>query len=148
MESFAENRKARYDYETLESFEGGIVLSGQEVKSIRNGGANLAGAHISLQNGELWLKGTHIAPYAKAGALDAYDPARPRKVLLRKRELQALFGKLQQKGLTLVPFSLYPHGRHIKLKFALCRGRKAHSKKDQIKQRDITRELRRGDDEH
>jgi SsrA-binding protein len=148
MEPFAENRKARHDYETLETFEGGIVLSGQEVKSIRHGGANLLGAHVSLQSGELWLKGVHIAPYAKAGTLDAYDPDRPRKVLLRKRELLGISGKMQQKGLTLVPFTLYPHGRHIKLRFSLCRGRKAHSKKEMLKRRDITRELRRGDDEH
>jgi len=148
MESFTENRKARYDYETLETFEGGIVLSGQEVKSIRNSGANLTGAHISLQNGELWLKGAHIAPYAKAGTLEGYDPMRARKVLIRTREIQALIGKMQQKGLTLVPFALYPHGRHIKLRFSLCRGRKAHGKKELLKRRDITRELQRGDDEH
>jgi len=148
MTIFAENRKARYDYETLETFEAGIVLSGQEVKSIRNGGANLAGSHVSLEKGELWLKNAHIAPYAKAGRLETYLPDAPRKVLLRKRETLALFGKLQQKGLTLVPLSLYPQGRHIKLRFALCRGRKAHSKKEQIKQRDIQREILRGDDEH
>lgn len=144
MAAFAENRKARYDYEILETYQGGIVLSGQEVKSIRTSGANLAGSHVSLEKGELWLKNAHIAPYAKAGDVSTYQPDAPRKILLRKRETQALFGKMQQKGLTLVPLSLYPHGRHIKLKFALCRGRKTHSKKEQIKQRDIQRDIERG----
>jgi SsrA-binding protein len=146
MESFAENRKARHDYETLESFDAGIVLAGHEVKSIRGGGANFTGAYLSLQNGELWLKGARIAPYAKAGNLDTYDPAHPRKVLLRKAELRSLAGKTQQKGLTLVPFSLYPRGRHIKLRFGLCRGRQAHDKKEKLKRRDIDREIARGDE--
>ena len=148
MTTFAENRKARYDYEILEKYEAGLVLSGQEVKSIRNSGANLVGSHISIEKGELWLKGAHIAPYSKAGRLEGYQPDAPRKVLMRKRETQGIFGKMQQKGLTLIPLSLYAHGRHIKLQFALCRGRKAHSKKEQIKQRDINREILRGDDEH
>ncbi|MEN9558649.1 MAG: hypothetical protein RL141_1018 [Candidatus Parcubacteria bacterium] len=143
---FAENRKARHDYEALETFDAGIVLSGQEVKSIRHGGAHLLGAHLSLHHGELWLNGAQISPYAKAGSLTDYDPTHPRKVLLRKTELERLAGKLQQKGLTLIPFLLYPHGRHIKLRFGLCRGRKSHDKRDLIKKRDITRSLQRGDE--
>lgn len=146
MDAFVENRKARYDYETLENFDAGIVLTGQEVKSIRHGGANFTGAYLTLTGGELWLKGARISPYAKASNLDTYDPAHPRKVLLRKQELRGLAGKTQQKGLTLVPFSLYPRGRHIKLRFGLCRGRKAHDKKDVLKRRDIDRDIRRGDE--
>jgi SsrA-binding protein len=146
MEPFVENRKARFDYETLESFDAGVVFLGHEVKSIRLGGANFTGAHLSFSGGELWLKGARIAPYVKAGKLDDYDPSQPRKVLLRKAELQSLAGKLQQKGLTLVPFSLYPRGRHIKLRFGLCRGRKAHDKKEKLKQRDVDRDIRRGDE--
>jgi len=146
MESFVENRKARHDYETLESFDAGVVLLGHEVKSVRQGGANFTGAYLSFSGGELWLKGARIAPYAKAGKLETYDPAHPRKVLLRKSELNSLAGKLQQKGLTLVPFSLYPRGRHIKLRFGLCRGRKAHDKKDKIKRRDLDRDITRGNE--
>ena len=146
MDTFAENRKARYDYEALETFQAGIVLTGQEVKSVRGGGTNFTGAYLGWEGGELWLKGTRIAPYAKASKLEGYDPTHPRKVLLRKQELQRLAGKMQQKGLTLIPFSLYPRGRHIKLKFGLCRGRQAHDKKAVLKLRDMDREIRRGDE--
>jgi SsrA-binding protein len=145
MDTFAENRKARHEYEALETFQAGIVLSGQEVKSVRGGGANFTGAYLGWEGGELWLKGARIAPYAKAAARETYDPTHPRKILLRKQELQRLAGKTQQKGLTLIPFSLYPRGRHIKLKFGLCRGRQAHDKKAVLKRRDIDREIQRGD---
>ena len=146
MEAFADNRKARFDYETLETFEAGIVLAGHEVKSVREGGANLTGSYVSFEGGELWLKHSRVTPYAKAGKLDTYDPTHPRKLLLRKAELLNLAGKIQQKGLTLVPFSLYPRGRHIKLRFGLCRGRKAHDKKEKLKQRDVDRDIARGDE--
>ncbi len=143
MDLFADNRKARFEYETLETFDAGIVLTGQEVKSIRGGGANLTGSYVSFAGGELWIKEMRIAPYSKAGKLEEYDPAQPRKVLMRKRELMSLIGKTRQKGLTLVPLSLYPRGRHIKLRFGLCRGKKAHDKKEKLKSRDIDREVRR-----
>lgn len=143
MAPFAENRKARHDYEALETFEGGLSLLGSEVKSIRNGGAKLGGSYVKIKNGELWLVGTHISPYAKAGNLDGYDPDRDRKVLATKREIMGLIGKTQQKGLTLVPFSLYARGRHIKLSFGLCRGRKAHDKREKLKEKDIERDTRR-----
>lgn len=141
--SFADNRKARYDYETLEEYDAGIVLSGAEVKSIREGGANLVGSFVSFDKGELWVKGLKIAPYSKAGRIDGYDPSQPRKILMRKRELKSLLGKTLQKGLTLIPISLYPRGRHIKLKFGLCRGKKSHDKKETKKRRDIEREIDR-----
>lgn len=144
MEPFAENRAARHDYETLETFDAGIVLSGQETKSVRTGGADLRGAYVSLDHGEVWLKHARIAPYAKAGLLSGYEPLHPRKLLIKKAELQRLAGKIQQKGLTLVPFSLYPRGHRIKVRFGLCRGRKAHEKKEKLKQRDIDRDVRRG----
>jgi SsrA-binding protein len=141
--TFAENRKARHDYELLEKFDAGIVLAGYEVKAVREGGANLTGSHIGFDNGELWVKGLKIAPYSKAGRLEAYDPSHHRKLLMRKRELQSLLGKSQQKGLTLIPISLYSHGRHIKLRFALCRGKKSHDKRDSIRKRDIERDVQR-----
>lgn len=146
MDLFADNRKARFEYETLETFDAGVVLTGQEVKSIRGGGANLTGSYVSFADGELWIKEMRIAPYSKAGKLEGYDPAHPRKVLMRKRELMSLIGKTRQKGLTLVPLSLYPRGRHIKLRFGLCRGRKAHDKKEKLKSRDIDREVKRNID--
>src|SRR5579862_2837243 len=132
LKSFAENRKARHEYEVLEHFEGGLVLTGQEVKSIREGGAKLDGAHLVVSHGELWLMGGHIKPYSKASRLEEYDPSRNRKVLVHKKELAYLAGKTQEKGLTLIPFSLYPSRHQIKLSFALCRGRKAHDKRDKI----------------
>lgn len=140
---YCENRKARHEYETLESFDAGIVLSGQEVKAVREGGANLTGSHIRFEKGELWLYRTSIAPYSKSGTIQGYDPERPRKLLMQKRELLRIFGKIQQKGLTLIPFSLYPLGRQIKVRFGLCKGKKAHDKRESLKQRDIEREVRR-----
>jgi SsrA-binding protein len=139
---FTENRKARFDYETLETFDAGIVLTGQEVKSIRNGGVNLEGSYIGFEKGELWLKHAKVRPYAKAGPLPAYQIDHPRKLLLRKHELLRLFGKIQQKGLTLIPFSLYPLRRQIKVRFGLCRGKSTHDKRETIKRRDVNREIR------
>lgn len=143
MPPYAENRKARHDYETLESFEGGLELLGHEAKSVRTGGAKLAGAYLSIRNGQLWLTGAHISRYAKATPKEEYDPDRARRVLMHRKELENLAGKTQQKGLTLVPFSLYSRGRHIKLSFGLCRGRKTYDKKEKLKGRDIDRETRR-----
>jgi SsrA-binding protein len=143
MPTYAENRKARHDYEALETFEGGLELLGHEVKSVRGGGARLAGAYLTVRKGELWLTGASISRYAKAGALEGYDPDRDRKVLMRRQELEGLRGKTQQKGLTLVPFSLYSRGRRIKLSFGLCRGRKAYDKREKLKRRDIDRDTRR-----
>jgi len=142
MKPFAENRRARHDFEILEPLEGGLSLLGHEVKSIREGGAKLAGSYISIENGELWLRKVHIAPYSKAGGIKEYDPERERKILVTASELRSLLGKMSQKGLTLVPLSLYPRGRHIKLSFALCRGRKSFDKREKLKQRDLDREIR------
>lgn len=143
MASYAENRRARYDYEVLESFEGGLVLTGQETKSVRNGRAKLQGTFLKLLGGELWLIGAHIAPYEKASGLHDYDPTRSRKVLVRRSELRYFTGKLHEKGLTLVPFSFYPKGRRIKVSFGLCRGKKTHDKRETLKQRDLERSTRR-----
>ncbi len=141
--TFAENRKARHDYDVLERFEGGLVLSGQEVKSIREGGAKIDGAYVTVSQGELWLLGAHIRRYSRASRDLPYDPAQRRKILVRAKELLYLAGKTQEKGLTLVPLSLYSRGRRIKLSFGLCRGRKAHDTREKIKQRDLERTVRR-----
>lgn len=141
MTLFTENRKARYEYETLETYDAGLVLTGQEVKAIREGGANLTGSYISIENGEVWMKKADIRPYSKVSSLEGIDRQRQRKLLLQKKEIVRLFGKLEQKGLTLIPISLYPLGRQIKLRFALCRGKHAHDKREALKQRDIKREI-------
>jgi len=140
---FAENRKARYDYETLETYEGGLVLTGQEVKSIREGGAKIDGAYVNILRGEMWLISANIRPYARAGNLEGYDAAHDRKILVHAKELAYLAGKTQEKGLTLVPFSLYASGRQIKLSFGLCRGKKTHDKRESLKAKTIAREITR-----
>lgn len=147
MPVYADNRKARHEYEILQKYEGGLVLEGSEVKSIREGGARLDGSYVRLMRGELYLVGAQIRPYSKIFGRETYDPERSRKVLVSTRELQALAPKLAQKGLTLVPLSLYPLGRRVKLAFALCRGKKAHDKRDSIKERELSRRLRRQDEE-
>lgn len=140
---YAENKKARHDYFALQSFDGGIVLTGQETKSVREGGAKLQGAYLVIRGGELWLLGCHIAPYSKAGKIEGYDSTQTRKILLKRQEIADLAGKTQQKGLTLVPFSLYPRGHRVKLSFALCRGKKAYDKRETLKSRDLDRSARR-----
>lgn len=143
MKPYTENRKARHEYEFLETFEGGLVLDGSEVKSIREGGAKLEGSYIKLFRGELWLVGAQIRPYSKMAIREDYDPQRRRKILVTIKELRKLTTKLEQKGLTLVPISFYPLGRRIKVSFALGRGKKAHDKRESIKERDLMRSLRR-----
>lgn len=143
LKPYAENRKARHHYETLESFEGGLALTGIETKGVREGGAKLDGAYLQVIQGELWLVGARISPYSKAGNREGYDPNARRKVLVRHKELLHLAEKTQQKGLTLVPFSLYPLGRRIKLGFGLCRGKKTYDKKETLKKRDVMRSTAR-----
>ncbi len=143
MSTYAENRKARHEYTSLETFEGGLALTGAETKSIRDGGAKLAGSYLSIRNGECWVYGLSISAYAKQGSRIGHEPDRPKKVLLHKKELAYLAGKTEQKGLTLIPFSVYASGRRIKLNFGLCRGKQAHDKRDALKERDIQRQFNR-----
>lgn len=143
MKPYADNRKARHHYETLETFEGGLSLNGSEAKSIREGNARLAGAYVRANGGELWLIGAHIPPYSKMGSVEGYDPDRPRRILVQKKEIRYLTGKIQTKGLTLVPFSFYPKARRIKVSFGLCRGKKLHDKRRTLKERDLARDAAR-----
>jgi SsrA-binding protein len=143
MPTLATNRKARFNYERLDSFEAGLVLTGQEVKSIRNGGAKIDAGHIIVNKGELWLIGVNIAPYKRASKLEDYDPAQSRKLIMHKKEIRQLIGKLSEKGLTAVPISLYTRGNRVKLELWLARGKKAFEKKQKIKERDINRETNR-----
>lgn len=144
MPSLAINKRARFDYEILTKYEAGVVLTGAEVKSLREGNARLQGAYITIMRGEMWLIGAHIGKYSPAGTQENLDTSRSRKLLVHKKELLELAGKMQQKGLTLVPLELYTAARRIKLSFALCRGKQLHDKRESIKRRDLNRDAQRG----
>ncbi len=139
----AQNRKARHDYFILESFECGIVLTGTEIKSIRAGNLNLKDSYASIENGELWLFGVHVSPYEKSTYIK-YDPERDRKLLVHKRELIRLRNKIREKGLTLVPLSVYiKDGRRAKVELGLAKGKTTHDKRDAIADRDAKRNIGR-----
>ena len=140
------NRQARHDYEILETYEAGLVLAGHEVKSIKQGNISLKGAYVTLKQSptpELYLTNAAVGAYAKAGPLPEYDPRRSRKLLVKKLEIKSLIGKLQTKGLTLVPLRVYTKRSRIKLEFGLARGKKKHDKKETLKRRDIERDIKR-----
>lgn len=139
----AENRKARHDYEVEETLEAGLVLTGTEVKSLRTGRANITEAYAEIRDGEAWLVNAHIPEY-RFGNIHNHEPRRPRKLLLKKREIQRLLGATQRKGYTLVPLKLYFNERGIaKLLLGLARGRKAHDKRERIKEREWQRQKAR-----
>ena len=143
MANFAENKKAKFDYEILEEYEGGLELFGHEVKSIRTKGANISNAHIVVRGGEAYMVGASIPVYQNTAQLEKYDPERVRRILLNKKELLALSEQESKKGLTLVPISLYNKGRLIKVRFAIVRGKKKFDKREKIKERDTNREMQR-----
>ena len=136
------NRKARHDYFVLETFETGIELAGTEVKSIRAGGVNLKDSWCTIDDGELFVKGMHISPYDKGNVFNR-DPFRVRKLLMHKREIMRLLGKVKQEGLTLVPLSLYFKKNHVKLEMGLCKGKQLHDKREDMARRDAAREIQR-----
>ncbi|RMH59944.1 MAG: SsrA-binding protein SmpB [Zetaproteobacteria bacterium] len=138
------NRRARHEYHILETIEAGIILTGPEVKSVRAGQANLAEAHCLVRNGRVLLIGCHISPYKPAAMHNPAEPARTRELLLHKREIARLTGKLKEKGLALVPLRLYFNERgYAKLEIGLARGKKLHDKRHALKERDVRRELQR-----
>lgn len=137
----ADNPKAKYDYEILETFEAGLVLSGQEVKAARQGHLSLKGAYAAIRQGEVWLLGSHLSPYSKAGPLPGYDPSRSRKLLLTKNEIKRLVGRLQTERLTLLPIKVYTKGRRLKISLGLGRGKRQYEKKETIKKMAIKREI-------
>ena len=144
MAIFSQNRKANFDYEILETFEAGLVLSGAEVKSKKNGRMNLTGAYINFHNGELYLIGSFVAPYQPKNQPSDYDSGRSRKLLLKKQEIGYLVGKVKQKGLTLVPLKAYNKGRRIKLTLGLARGKKQYDKREAIAKREAAKKIERG----
>jgi SsrA-binding protein len=138
----ATNRKARFEYEVLETVEAGIALVGPEVKSLRAGNASLADSYAVVRRGEAWLIGAHISPYAQASRENP-DPRRERKLLLHRAELARLGSKVAERGLTLVPLQLYFRDGRAKIELALARGRRRHDKREAIRRREQDRELRR-----
>ncbi len=143
MPRLADNRRALRDFEIIDDFEAGLMLMGHEVKSVRNGLMKLTGSYVTIASGSARLINAHIGRYNKAGNIKDYDPVRTRQLLLHKKELAKLASKLEQKGLKLVPISVYTKGSKIKLKFGLARGRKDYEKKEKKKQKDIDMDIRR-----
>lgn len=142
MKTYAENKKARFNYEILEEYEAGIVLSGAEVKSIRGGHISLKESFATVRSGEIWLTNAHISPY-KPARIEGYDPTRSRKLLLKKAETEKLIGKSGEQGLTLVPLKVYDKNGKIKVEIGLARGKKKYDKREVIKRRDVEREVSR-----
>ena len=137
--TFAVNRKARFEYEILDTVEAGVVLVGTEIKAIREGRANLADAYGRPEEGELWLVGAHIAQYS-AGGPNNHDPTRPRKLLLHKEQIKRLSKQVTEKGLTIVPLRLYLRRHRAKVQLALARGRRQYDKRQAIIERERERE--------
>jgi SsrA-binding protein len=143
MASYAENRKARFNYEFLEKYETGIELLGTEVKSVRGGQMSLEGAFIIVRGGEAFLINANIPPYQPLNTSKDYDPLRNRKLLLTKKEITELADSEKNKSLTIVPISVYNKNRKIKVEIALVKGKKKIDKRETIKKRETDREIRR-----
>jgi SsrA-binding protein len=137
-----DNRRARYDYELLDRFEGGLVLTGTEVKSLREGRASLVDGFVDIDRGEAWLHGVHIPEYTQ-GTWTNHEPRRVRKLLLRRMEISRLIGKLQESGLTLVPLSVYFSDGWAKVELGLARGKRTYDKRQDLAKRDAEREMQR-----
>ena len=136
------NKKARHEFQVLETYEAGLVLRGPEVKSIRDGKVSLAEAFARVDDGEVWIHGMHVTPYDPASRWNA-DPTRPRKLLLKGTEIRKLIGAVQEKGLALVPLELYFRRGYAKVELALARGKKLHDKRETMKKRTHQREMER-----
>ncbi len=136
------NRAARHEYCVLETYECGIELFGTEIKSIRNGAVNLKESWADIQNGEIFVYGMHISPYEKGNIFNK-DPFRVRKLLLHRKEIDKLYSKIKQDGLTLVPLSLYFKGQRVKLELGLCRGKKLYDKREDMAKKDAQRNIQR-----
>ncbi|MEA4891178.1 MAG: SsrA-binding protein SmpB [Peptococcaceae bacterium] len=138
----ADNRKARFDYFILETYEAGIELTGTEVKSLRAGRINLKDSYAQVVDGQLFLEGVHISPYEQGNRYNV-DPLRKRRLLMHKREILKLFGQVKQEGLTLVPLKFYFARGKVKVELALCKGKKLYDKRDSAAEKDARREIQR-----
>ena len=136
------NRKARHEYFIIEALEAGMVLTGTEVKSLRKGNANLQDSYAELRSGEVWLEGMHISPYEQ-GNINNHEPRRKRTLLLQRKQIRKLIGGMKEKGLTLIPLSVYFKGPYAKVELALARGKKSYDKRDAIAKRDAERDIAR-----
>jgi SsrA-binding protein len=139
----ADNRKARHDYDIEESFEAGIVLTGSEIKSVRDGRVQLRGSYARVYNDEVYLYEAHISPYEQSGTYFNHEPTRPRKLLLHRREISRIDGLIRQKGMTLVPLKIYFKGRRAKVELGIARGKKTYDKREDIAKRDAQRDIER-----
>lgn len=137
------NKKASYDYTILERYEAGLVLQGQEVKSIKGGHINLSGSYVVFRESEAYLIGAKVPPYQPKNTPVDYNPEQSRKLLLNKKEIDYLMGKANEKGFSLIPLKVYENHGRIKLEFGLARGKKKYDKKEKIKRRDIERDVNR-----
>ncbi len=142
MQTISTNKRALFDYKILERFEAGIVLFGHEVKSVKEGHINLKGSFITLKGKEAFLTNANIPLYSHSGNILNYNPTRPRKLLLKKREIKALLGKVKTERLTLVPIRVYTKNRLIKVEFGMAKGKKKYDKREVIKKRDIEKRIR------
>ncbi len=142
----AQNRRARFEYQILETTEVGIVLKGSEVKSVRQGKVDLTDCFASVKDGEIWLHNMHVAAYQNAGPFN-HNPKRSRKLLLHRREIRKIFGKTKQKGLSLVPIRLYWKHGMAKIELAIAKGKRSFDKRESLKQRDQDREMRQHEDD-
>ena len=140
--TIAQNKKAYHEYFVEDRYEAGISLFGTEVKSIRAGAVNLKESYCSFKSGELYVLGMHVSPYEKGNIFNR-EPLRERKLLMHRRELNKLFGLVSQKGLTLVPLSLYFSGKNVKVEVGLCRGKKLYDKRDVAAEKQASREMDR-----
>jgi SsrA-binding protein len=138
----AVNRRAYHDYFIDEKYEAGVMLTGTEVKSVRNGRTNLRDGFVRIDNGEAWLENVHISPYAQ-GNLMNHEPMRPRKLLLHRKEISSLIGKVKQRGYTLIPLRVYFSRNHAKVEVGLARGKRQYDKRDAVAARDAKREIER-----
>jgi len=143
MKVLSENKKAYFTYQILEKFEAGIALNGQEVKSIKLGRISMMGSYVVIRNEEVYLIGANVPAYQPKNAPSDYDPQRSRKLLLRKKEINYLIGKSQQKGLTMIPLKVYTNNGKIKIEFGIGRGKKKFDKRETIKKRETEKEMKR-----
>ncbi|MDJ0702430.1 MAG: SsrA-binding protein SmpB [Leptolyngbyaceae cyanobacterium MO_188.B28] len=139
----SDNRQARYLYEILETYEAGIELKGTEVKSIRQGKVNLRDGYALIRNEEVWLYNVHISPHETTNQVFNHDPRRTRKLLLHRQEIRKLIGKVEQKGLTLVPLKMYLKRGKVKVNIALGKGKKLHDKREDLKRKQTKRDVER-----
>ena len=143
MPTYAVNKRAKFDYEILDTVEAGLVLTGGEGKSIRTGSIKLLGSFVTFHGNSAYLINFHIPKYKKAGESHFHETERSRKLLLKKKQIDYLRGKSQEQGLTIIPLSVYTRGSRIKVEIGVARGRKQYDKKEKLKQRDIERDMAR-----